>query len=108
MHRVDREGVLAARPCQLERFFELSNTRSGAARRALASPALEQHSRPGATERLGVVEQRVALLEAAAQALDPRELRQHLGASGVRRLLPELRTETRLGGVEVAEVPQRP
>ena len=47
------------------------------------------------------------MLEAAAQTLDPRELRQHLGAARVRRLLLELRTKRHLARIEVVEVPQR-
>ena len=43
-----------------------------------------------------LVEEPVALVEALAQALDPRELRQRLRAQG---------PEARLGGVEVVEVP---
>src|SRR5262249_53667613 len=99
--------ILTARSGLLEGFLELRETGPRSARRALSPPALEEHSRLCAAERLRLVEQRVALLAAATQALDSRELCQYLRAADVRRLLFELSTKTSLARVEVAEVPQR-
>ena len=84
-----------------------SATSAGLRRRTLSTPAFEQHPRLGPTERFRFVEQRVALLEAAAKALHPCELSQHLGAARVGRLVVELDTKTLLAGIEVAEIPQR-
>jgi hypothetical protein len=107
VRRVDREHVLAARLRQLERLLELRKTRSRQLRRPRPAAALEQHSRVGPAEPFRLVQQHVALPVAPAQALDPRQLRHHLRATRIRRLLLQLRTEAALARVEVVEIPQR-
>src|SRR4029077_5941716 len=68
--RIDRDHGLSTRLSSLERLLELRETSTRPAGRALPTPALEQHPRLGPAERFGIVEQRVALLESAAQTLD--------------------------------------
>ena len=106
MRRIDGDHGLSVRLSSLERLLELRETRSRLPGRPLPPSSLEQHSRLRPTERLGIVEQRVALLEPAAQTLDPRKLRQDLGPARIRRLQLELRPEATFGRVEVVEVPQ--
>jgi hypothetical protein len=61
-----------------------------------------------ARERLGFLEQALASVEVAAQALHTSKLRQNLCAARVRRLTVELFAQTAFASVDVVEVPERP
>ena len=99
MRRVAGEPVLAGLDRRRERGLEQRQRRLLVAARAAKAAALEVDADADARIVLvDLVEQPVAFLEALAQTLDARQLRQRLRSQ---------RTEARLGRVEVVEVPER-
>jgi hypothetical protein len=99
--RVQRDGV-----CGLEQ----RERGLGVTARAPEPSSLEVDSRGGERARVGesrrLVEERVALDEAPAEAVNACELREQFRALGPGRLVRP-RPEPRLAGVEIVEVPQR-
>ena len=108
---IAREEELAQLGSPLERGLEQRNGRRAVATRSELAAALEIHPNPRdpfSGQRFRLLQQRLARLEVIAQSLYTRELTQDLGAPCIRVLTLELPAQSRLGSVEVVEIPERP